>query len=348
MSSAPPLGQHGTAVADPVPERTPDQDTFWTRYSPHHEFPLSSVASAAAHVLVGVLFIAIFANFWFNQAREPLPVTVVYVDAGGGGDQQGKDKSPDPAIIKPGKPPENLGDQDEQARHKQRPTHKPDDLKLLDSKPKPPTPLDLDRPRRAGPSNAKAFEDIRAEVRRELEKGLDVSRGKDGPGSGGGEGGGNGPGRGNGRGPGNQNINVRMQRVLRWTMKFNTLDGDDYRRQLAGLGAILALSDGQGGYLVIRDLEHVPAKAQPEDLGSIHRIFWIDNKPESVSSLAKVLDIRTPPEFIAFFPEALEKELLSKELEFRGRPENDIKETVFAIRQSGGHYIPVVVEQTAK
>jgi hypothetical protein len=197
------------------------------------------------------------------------------------------------------------------------------------------------------PSRVKAFEDIGRKALRELADGLG-SRGHDGPGTGGGKGDGNGPGTGSGTRPGNGIMSPRMQRVLRWTMKFNTFDGDDYRKQLAGLGAILALDDGHGGYLVIRDLTNVPVKAEPGDLRSLHRIFWIDSNQDSVASLARALGVRPPREFIALFPETVEKELLRKELAFRGLQERDIKETTFEVRQRGGRYTPVVVGQKAK
>ena len=48
---------------------------------------------------------------------------------------------------------------------------------------------------------------------------------------------------------------------------------------------------------------------------------------------------------VAFFPEKLEAELLRKELNFRNKKEEDIKETHFKIRQSGASFIPEVADQ---
>src|SRR5262249_25503504 len=42
------------APADKNPLVPPDE-TIWQRYSPHHEFPLSSVTSVTLHILVIVL-----------------------------------------------------------------------------------------------------------------------------------------------------------------------------------------------------------------------------------------------------------------------------------------------------
>src|SRR5262245_52595677 len=39
---------------------TPPEERFWQRYSPHYEFPISSVSSLAIHVLIGLtLFLAV-------------------------------------------------------------------------------------------------------------------------------------------------------------------------------------------------------------------------------------------------------------------------------------------------
>ncbi|HKM55969.1 MAG TPA: hypothetical protein VJY33_21360, partial [Isosphaeraceae bacterium] len=134
------------------------------------------------------------------------------------------------------------------------------------------------------------------------------------------------------------------KRVLRWTMIFDTRNGEDYRVQLQALGAILAIP-GDGQYLVIKDLRP-PVRPVPEDLKKIQRIFWIDNRPDSVGPLGAALGLpRPPPEVVAFFPEALERELLTKELAFRGRQENQILETRFRVMRRGPTFEPIVVDQ---
>jgi len=172
-------------------------------------------------------------------------------------------------------------------------------------------------------------------------------KGQGGKGVGGGKGDGVGTGEGDGTGPGKGGkIDIRQKRVLRWRMMFNTLNGDDYRRQLASLGAILAIPNPQGGYLVMEDLTP-PVRPQPGDLSKITRIFWVDDTPQSVQSLSSALRLpATPPHIVAFFPETLEEELLRKEKAYRGKEEGDITETRFEIVQrAGGKYEPVVKGQ---
>ncbi|HJT75679.1 MAG TPA: hypothetical protein VJ739_00605, partial [Gemmataceae bacterium] len=77
--------------------RVPPDEQFWQRYSPHHEFPLSGVTSAALHVLVvALLLLAAWVAYrlGWGQEKEPLPVTAVRVEGGGGGNRQGVGDAP--------------------------------------------------------------------------------------------------------------------------------------------------------------------------------------------------------------------------------------------------------------
>ena len=140
-----------------------------------------------------------------------------------------------------------------------------------------------------------------------------------------------------------------QQRTLRWVLVFDTKNGEDYAKQLAAFDAILAVPAGDTEYQVIRDLSKRPVKGKVEDLDQIKRIYWVDDKPESVKPLAKALGLTTTPDHIvSFFPEKLEKELLEKELKFAGRKENDIYETRFKVVKKGEKYEVEVVEQKPK
>jgi hypothetical protein len=140
-----------------------------------------------------------------------------------------------------------------------------------------------------------------------------------------------------------------ITREQRWTLIFNTRNGEDYARQLQALGALLAIPDPSQPerYLVIRDLLKRPADPQPEDLSEIDRISWVDSKPESVDALRRALQLKEPPgRFVAFFPKSLEQKLLEMELaRARGRGEGEIKETRFEIQRVGNSYEPRVVDQ---
>lgn len=137
------------------------------------------------------------------------------------------------------------------------------------------------------------------------------------------------------------------RRIDRWVLTFETRNGSDYLRQLEGLGAILAIPLEGDRYLVIRDLKQRPVRGNVENAADIQRIFWIDDKPESVRSLAGALRLeQVPARIVAFFPDQLEDELLRKELAFRNRREEEIRRTYFRLDRRGGRFEPVVVDQT--
>ncbi len=179
-----------------------------------------------------------------------------------------------------------------------------------------------------------------------------ASKGQGGPGQGGGKGKGIGTGEGDLSGPGKAKITKREKRQQRWVMVFNTRNGEDYARQLRSLQALLAVPvpDEEGQYLLMEDLSKRPVETKKKDLGGITRIYWIDDKPESVASLARALGLTPVPSYIvAFFPEELEQELLDKELKYRHVDEDRIEETRFQVKPKGsGGYEPVVVEQRVK
>lgn len=350
MSKAPSVGTNGAPVQGKH-GLLPPEEKFWKRYSPHHEAPLSGFTSFMLHVsIVGIVALA---AFWLNRSmkerEQPLPVTPIEIgEAGGGG----------------GNP--NAGEEnDVKANRKETATDTPTEQrnpiavlpkeKLTDVKPDPLESKDF----RAddGRLIADASEQLQKldrmdkDLRQKLMEGLaskeQRSKGVDGSGTGGGKDKGHGAGDGDGSGPGSGTISTRQKRVLRWSLMFNTSNGDDYRKQLAGLGAILAIPSGAGEYRIIRNLNQTPVDGSVEDVSKINRIFWVDDKQDSVRDLATALGLRPiPPHIVAFFPVDLEKELLQKEAAYKGRKENQIQETRFDVVRRGGGYSVVVRGQT--
>src|SRR5712692_3390881 len=71
----------------------PFEEPFWQRYSPHHEFPLSSATSIALHVLALVFLIV---AGWFVASlleKSKLEVDTLEV-GGGGGNPRGEGNAP--------------------------------------------------------------------------------------------------------------------------------------------------------------------------------------------------------------------------------------------------------------
>jgi hypothetical protein len=340
-----------TKTASPRKSHSLAEQPFWEHYSPHHEFPLSSVASFSLHALIVGLMILIswaIIKFGLDNNTKPLPVDAVELPGGGGGNPAGVGSGPGIGATGgsdaiPETQPEEGRVASNEPRREALVIARRDALKLDEYK-DPDTQRLIDDGGQGVDANLR----LSAGVRSKLREGLAPGKGQGGPGRGGGQGSGVGTGKGDGVGPGTGRGNIRTKRVLRWTMIFNTRDGQDYARQLAGLGALLAIPDpaAPDRYLVIRDLVGRPVHPQAEDLSTIKRIYWIDDKPSSVQSLSTALGLQpVPPHVVAFFPEELEQNLLRIELKFRNRKEEEILETRFEIRGYSGRYEPVVVSQ---
>jgi hypothetical protein len=332
--------------------RFPGEEPIMVRYSPHHEFPLSTVTSVGLHALVlGLLIVGgiVIARLNWGGDKPPVAVDAVALEeqaGGGGGNPNGIGNGPgDGDLGQPDAPDAPLPDPSQstvvEQRREQLKEARAETLQL---------PVFNDEEGRRlieeGGAQVDKILRLKADVRKKL-SGVLAGKGKGGPGRGGGEGTGDGGGRGGSTGPGTGNSESRAKRVLRWTLLFNTRDGRDYLNQLKAFGAILAVPDDKApdGYLVIRDLNNPTPKA--EDIAEIKRIFWIDDKPASVRSLAAALKLPTPAHFVVFFPVAFEEELLKMELAYRGRKESEITETRFEVRRGRGEraYDPHVLDQ---
>jgi hypothetical protein len=347
MTPSPTTASSSTPAATP---RLPPDERFWQRYSPHHEFPLSGVLSAGLHlVVVALLLLAAWVAFSFvSQANKPLPVEAISVEheGGSGGDPRGAGNVPGTDSTRP-PAAENTGPTEGTG-----PAHPDVKLNDLDAGKVDPLEVNLkdergENPFPVSPDVRERLEKVSKALRQELNKGLAAPKGERGP-KGGDK---NGPGDADARG----NLTQRQKRVLRWSMVFNTESGEDYLRQLAnikpGSGAILAVPQGPDGksFRVLRDLKRHPAAGEVEDLAKIHRIYWVDDKPESVRGLARALGIPAPPYIVAFFPEELEQHLAKLERDYKGRSEDQIAETKFSVlRSPDGAYRAQVVAQVPK
>lgn len=344
--SAAPESKDSKAPQKKRPLVPPDQK-FWIKYSPHYELPLSGAGSFTLHALAFVLLGIILAGILsFGGNRNPLPVEPIEItDVGGGGGN--------PDGVGPGHGDGATPKEIAQNTPTERP---PDQVAVPALKPAERVDPSLFPDLAKDPDGARFIEDganqalaglarVREDARDNLMKGL-AGQGKGGPGQGGGKDRGVGEGEGSGVGPGKGKLSQRAKRVLRWTMIFDTRDGRDYLRQLEALGAFLGIPQEDGTYRIIRDLKNLPAVGEVEELNKIQRIFWIDNKTDSIDGLARALGLKNvPAHVVAFFPETLEADLLKRELQYRGLQEHQIKETKFRVLQRGNSYEPQVTEQ---
>ena len=332
---------------DKVKERpplVPPDERFWQRYSPNHEFPLSSATSGLIHLLVlGVLALGAHT---FARWDEPIDVDSLF-EGGGGGQPFGEEGASGGRFAKR----EDVADIKDTTSPQKTQTRGTD----LNEVPKPKSIApDVDSTRRfinedvaMGKKLSALGENVRDRLN-SMQQSV-ASKGRGGSGSGGGLGTGRGTGTGAGEGPGTGKISKRQERQKRWTMIFNIRDPEDYARQLHALGAMVAVPGAEGQYLVIEDLSQRPAVAKARDIKEINRMFWIDDKPEAVEPLFRVLEYTPVPKyFVAFFPQELERELLKKELGYKNISEERIEETRFQIRRTATGYEPTVMQQDLK
>lgn len=328
----------------------PPDERIWIRYSPHHELPLSSVGSFTVHALVlGLLTLATVFG-WFallGLNKDSLPVDAISVRAGGG-DATG-------ASSGPGGPGNPLVENVENPREDPKvppytgpaltdvPRAKVDPVEFPNLATDPQGKRFIEKNNLA----LAALSKVNRDAREQMMNGVAGERAQGGSSKDGTKDAGKDKGKGDGQGEGPGKIlSKREKRVLRWVMIFDTVDGNDYARQLNALGAILGVPEPGGRYRILRDLRARPARGEIEDLNKIERIFWVDDKPDSVGPLAAALQLNPPPpHIVAFFPRKFEQDLLRLELSYGGLKEEEIQETRFRVVKVGNTYAPRVVDQ---
>lgn len=339
QANRPPDGQP-VAVEKPL---IPPDEKFWQRYSPNAEMPLSGLASAVLHGMVlGIMLLGVFA--WFSGGDKEVEMEPILfgdgVEGGGGGNVMGQ-----------GAGPQLSGPQDV-----------PQDLKP-DLKPDLPKPIEADTnikpdtaPKLADDPDAISIVDnlkkknpTAGVFMKDALEGL-TGKGGGGKGWGGGTGDGVGTGIGDKMGPGTGKRNARGARLLRWTVNFNTKSGEDYVRQLNGIGAIIGVPDKTGKLMIIRNLSERPAKPKYENIRDINRIFWVDERADSARAVADALQLDLiPSQIVAFFPIEVEKQLVEVELaygkKYGRKTEADIRETEFAVSFRAGKPVFTVKRQ---
>lgn len=331
----------------PTPKAAqPPDERFWVRYSPHHELPISGMASLAWHTLA-IVAVVVVAWIALGRQHDDMPIEAVSFGMSGGGGR--------PGVVGNGPGDGSVASQVEAATRDELPADikLPDqpltDIKGIEISPKDilkDVQIDKDLERdvtktlQHGTQAAKRL----AELDEKMRKALLAGNGGGGTGSKGGTGTGDGPGVGPGDQPGTSN--ARTKRKLRWTITFNTNSGADYLRQVHVLGAIVAFRTPDGEVKCVKDLMKRPVVLVTEDLAKLNRIFWYDDKRETVEQMARAMGLDFVPDRIfALFPYEFEKELLRKELAFRGKKEEEILETRFQVLMRGSGYEVVVIDQ---
>jgi hypothetical protein len=352
-SKAPPSNEKAPKTKPQTPEAPTIEPEFWKHYSPHGEAPLSAIGSLMLHALVigGGIILAVYFGHLFFKPTVSLPVEPVRLfNPGGGGARSGTAGDAGGG----GEPVEATGENPKdivpnQDVPKDRPVLNKVELSQIKENYDPESTRYI---RERSSEATKAFASLEDSTRRKLAEGL-RSQGEGGGGDGGGTGEGDGKGKGSGKGDQKAKLTIREKRMLRWHMQFTATTGTQYLAQLRDLGAILAFpvrENPEPEYEIVRDLKP-GAKLLKEDLNGINRIYWIDNKPNSVQDILGALAItlpRLPSRFVAFMPEALEKKLYEMEKDYVVRVlrqpfnEDKIEDTVFEVVPSATGFKPQI------
>lgn len=313
----------------------PPEEKFWKRYSPHHELPLSATTSVLLHGLAfGILIaLAYLALKLTTESNKPLPVDAIAIAPGGGGDPSGQGDG----AGAPGKTEDvDKANPNPTGKTEPRETLKQANVDPL-TLPEYQTPAGRLLDDAASQDALESLTKLSEATRKELFAGLGRSKGEGGTGTGGGKGDGVGAGEGDGIGSGK--MTARQKRVVRWKLLF---DRNEYQRQLAFFGAVIALPQPGGEYLVIRNLNQPQGKV--EDLSKINLFFCVDPDPQSVAALTRALGVSPASHVVAFFPDTFEKELIRLEKAFRGKEENQVRETRFHVDKKGTNGYSLRVE----
>jgi hypothetical protein len=314
-----------------TPHLKPPDQRFWRKYSPHYEFPISTVATVAVHVAAIAIIIYIVTTLLQQEETvPPVPIRSVTVEnpGDGSGEAGGGGGSPEEATESRVRDPE-----------RQIPEEKLDKYAIsasawiLDFKDDPEALKAI-----AKSVNFEKLDDVNDDAKKVIGKSFTKRGDGDGKGTGGAEG----PGKGN-SGPDPTSSGGRSSR---WIITFKTSNGQDYLRQLTAFEAKLLIPQPPDWKrnLQFDDLTTPNAgKAQGDDLPPM---YFIDSEPRSASKVARTLGLNfDPPRFIAFFPKKVEEQLAAMERDYRGVREDQIQETTFRVLERDGKYEIKVADQ---
>lgn len=345
-----------TLPAAPRPSaEAPPPDSFWQKYSPHHEFPVSMTISVLLHATLAVVLVFsgwALAGSLFGETPPP-KIEIAYVPFGGGDQASGGGgggtfappgnkenvelKDPPKTDFDPKSPPQiDLVPDKQTTPEIDIPNITRSELTIPDFKVVLPTPPD----RRPGTTNP----------------------GQGGPGTGGGlgtgKGTGVGPGVGPGSGPGKAGSGIPgpMTRAeilaQRWRFDFSG-DAKEHLKKLLALGITVGFKDAKNDFYMIDDLKVRPVTWKPAPFDQYKdSIKWYSQSPVSVLGLSKELQMPGPPaHFVLLLPADREQMIADAELAYarthRREPQR-IETTWFDFHITGGKLQPYVQRQTYK
>jgi hypothetical protein len=296
---------------------------IWRRYSPNGEFPLSSLASFALYIfLIGIIPLLAWAYLAPDQTQPAVDVIRV-ADAAEAAPDDGTEFSPEDGLQmnEPSDAPDVPLPETVPAEQ----VEKVDQAQITE---------------KVGPLEApkERLDDLAkraAESARRAQEALDKFNDKLNHGN---------QGKSGDRGSGT----ARGARPARWVLHFRNASTRDYMEQLEGLGASIAFPDTGDKWRFYSKPASNPSSFELRDLNTENRLYWKDDRADSVRAVADFLGVRSAPFMTAFLPLKLEDRMLQMELSYKNLEEDEIASTHFEVVARGGGYDVIVVEQIPK
>jgi hypothetical protein len=349
----------------------PPDERFWVRYSPHHEAPLSLVASLSLHVSAVLLLVllALWAVSAPDSPAAPPRMDLAEIEGGELGVELGVGVTPKGSGPK-GSDAENVaesGGDESRTRAKGQTefaklgevkgiplTFRASGKKPSDGEGEDPFP-ELDKAARQATERILKATQPPPPAKGAGEKGGrgdDKKVGPDGPKGNGGGGKGSGTGSGAGKSTSGPVLTEQGRRQLRWQI-LASADGKVHLDKLKALKVTLVAPTRDPGLFTVYDLQRTPLAPKTSKRLEEHadKVWWVNRDPVEVQGLARVLGLReTPPCFVIFLPKALEDRMAQLELQYQGAREGQIEKTVWDVPLREGRYAsePQVVKQLLK
>lgn len=295
---------------------------LWNRYSPNGEFPLSSLASTAFHVLILILIPLLAMAVTRPDATPPTVTSVRVSDDSEAARGEGDEATPgdvlqagDPSDLKPtDTPPQTV----EAAKVDDVQDFKPTEKGVTEQERQQKTQENVEKAQQAARNAASAVSDAKARLAKNLGK-------KSGGGGGGAKG--------------------RAARPSRWILAHPEGSIEQHLAEYEGLGATLAFPSQGEKWRFFAKPSSEPRKSELKDLDTESRLYWVNDEPRAVSAVANALGVPSANLYTMFLPTALEEKMLKLELAYKNLEEDEIRSTRFEIVKRGSGYDIIVVSQ---
>jgi hypothetical protein len=155
-------------------------------------------------------------------------------------------------------------------------------------------------------------------------------------------------------GSGGTSSKGRGERLVRWMLRIESrgIRGEavrDYLVQIEGLGGVIAFpAKGDKWLYVYHASDPAQRSTQEKDLSDENRIYWTNEKRETVIDVCHYLGIARADLMVMFLPTELEERMARLECEYQNKNEEEIAQTIFLVVREGGKYGVRVIAQTLK